>query len=132
MRRAVEPDREVVRAARIEAARERPGSAMFGNRLRKNASRLATWARRNDVACYRVYDADMPEYSFAIDVYGNESERWVSVQEYAAPPTRCRGRGARPARRSAGRDSRRDGCATPNACCCGCAGASVAASSTRN
>ncbi len=39
---ALEPDREVVRAARIEAARERPGSAMFGNRLRKNASRLAT------------------------------------------------------------------------------------------
>ena len=60
---------------------------MFGNRLRKNASRLATWARRNDIACYRVYDADMPEYSFAIDVYGNESERWISVQEYAAPPT---------------------------------------------
>jgi 23S rRNA (guanine2445-N2)-methyltransferase / 23S rRNA (guanine2069-N7)-methyltransferase len=83
---ALEPDREVVRAARIEAARERPGSAMFGNRLRKNAARLAGWARRNDVACYRVYDADMPEYSFAIDVYSN-ADRWVCVQEYAAPPT---------------------------------------------
>jgi 23S rRNA (guanine2445-N2)-methyltransferase / 23S rRNA (guanine2069-N7)-methyltransferase len=83
---AVEPDRDAVRAARVEAARSRPGSVMFGNRLRKNASRIASWARRNDVACYRVYDADMPEYAFAIDVYGN-AERWVCVQEYAAPPT---------------------------------------------
>jgi 23S rRNA (guanine2445-N2)-methyltransferase / 23S rRNA (guanine2069-N7)-methyltransferase len=33
-----------------------------------------------------VYDADMPEYSFAIDIYGND-ERWACVQEYAAPPT---------------------------------------------
>ena len=30
------------------------------------------------------YDADMPEYAFAIDVYGND-ERWACVQEYAAP-----------------------------------------------
>jgi 23S rRNA (guanine2445-N2)-methyltransferase / 23S rRNA (guanine2069-N7)-methyltransferase len=31
-----------------------------------------------------VYDADMPEYAFAIDLYGRES-RHVYVQEYAAP-----------------------------------------------
>jgi 23S rRNA (guanine2445-N2)-methyltransferase / 23S rRNA (guanine2069-N7)-methyltransferase len=57
---------------------------MFANRLRKNHDRLAQWARREDVACYRVYDADMPEYAFAIDLYGN-GERWACVQEYAAP-----------------------------------------------
>jgi 23S rRNA (guanine2445-N2)-methyltransferase / 23S rRNA (guanine2069-N7)-methyltransferase len=62
---------------------------MFGNRLRKNIERLGEWARREDVACYRVYDADMPEYAFAIDVYGND-ERWVCVQEYAAPATVAR------------------------------------------
>jgi 23S rRNA (guanine2445-N2)-methyltransferase / 23S rRNA (guanine2069-N7)-methyltransferase len=83
---AVEPDPEQVRAARLEAARARPGAAMFGNRLRKNLERLEKWARRNDVACYRVYDADMPEYAFAVDVYGND-QRWVYVQEYAAPDT---------------------------------------------
>jgi 23S rRNA (guanine2445-N2)-methyltransferase / 23S rRNA (guanine2069-N7)-methyltransferase len=59
---------------------------MFGNRLRKNFERLEKWARRNEIACYRVYDADMPEYAFAIDVYGND-ERWLYVQEYAAPDT---------------------------------------------
>jgi 23S rRNA (guanine2445-N2)-methyltransferase / 23S rRNA (guanine2069-N7)-methyltransferase len=59
---------------------------MFGNRLRKNLARLEAWAKRADVACFRVYDADMPEYSFAIDLYGND-ERWAYVQEYAAPAT---------------------------------------------
>ena len=80
------PDPETVRAARLEAARARPGAVMFANRLRKNAARLDAWARRADVSCYRVYDADMPEYAFAIDLYGND-ERWVYVQEYAAPVT---------------------------------------------
>jgi 23S rRNA (guanine2445-N2)-methyltransferase / 23S rRNA (guanine2069-N7)-methyltransferase len=36
------------------------------------------------VRCYRVYDADMPEYAFAIDLYQG-SERWLNVQEYQAP-----------------------------------------------
>jgi 23S rRNA (guanine2445-N2)-methyltransferase / 23S rRNA (guanine2069-N7)-methyltransferase len=81
---AKEPDPGEVRAARLEAARSRPGSVMFANRLRKNVAKLASWTKREEIACYRVYDADMPEYSFAIDVYGND-ERWVCVQEYAAP-----------------------------------------------
>ena len=81
---AKEPDPGEVRAARLDAARSRPGSVMFGNRLRKNVAKLASWTKREEIACYRVYDADMPEYSFAIDVYGND-ERWVCVQEYAAP-----------------------------------------------
>jgi 23S rRNA (guanine2445-N2)-methyltransferase / 23S rRNA (guanine2069-N7)-methyltransferase len=38
------------------------------------------------VECYRVYDADMPEYAFAVDLYQGD-ERWVYVQEYAAPDT---------------------------------------------
>ena len=83
---AVEPAPATVRAARLEAARARPGAQMFANRLRKNLQRLEAWARREDVACFRAYDADMPEYSFAIDLYGN-GERWACVQEYAAPPT---------------------------------------------
>ena len=83
---AVEPDPAEVHRARLEAARERPGAAMFANRLKKNHAHLAKWAKRADVACYRVYDADMPEYAFAVDIYGNDS-RWVCVQEYQAPQT---------------------------------------------
>jgi 23S rRNA (guanine2069-N7)-methyltransferase / 23S rRNA (guanine2445-N2)-methyltransferase len=86
---AVEPDAETVRRERLDTARSRPGASMFANRLRKNLSRLESWARREDVACFRIYDADMPEYSFAIDIYGND-ERYACVQEYAAPPTVAR------------------------------------------
>ena len=58
------------RSARIdESLAESPGSKMFGNRVAKNLKQLKSWAERERVSCYRVYDADMPEYSFAIDKY---------------------------------------------------------------
>jgi 23S rRNA (guanine2445-N2)-methyltransferase / 23S rRNA (guanine2069-N7)-methyltransferase len=74
-----------------EAARARPGAQMFANRLRKNLEKLGAWARRECVSCFRAYDADMPEYAFAIDLYRSDPEgsagRWLYVQEYAPPPT---------------------------------------------
>jgi 23S rRNA (guanine2445-N2)-methyltransferase / 23S rRNA (guanine2069-N7)-methyltransferase len=60
---------------------EEGGSAMFANRLRKNLKHLGRWARREGVTCYRVYDADLPEYAVAVDWY----EQWAQVQEYAPP-----------------------------------------------
>jgi 23S rRNA (guanine2445-N2)-methyltransferase / 23S rRNA (guanine2069-N7)-methyltransferase len=72
----------------------RPGALMFANRLRKNLQRLDPWAEREHIDCYRVYDADMPEYAFAIDLYGQgarglagQGARHVYVQEYAPPKT---------------------------------------------
>jgi 23S rRNA (guanine2445-N2)-methyltransferase / 23S rRNA (guanine2069-N7)-methyltransferase len=53
----------------------------FANRLRKNFQHLLPWAQKEAVSCFRVYDADMPEYNMAIDMY----EKWVHVQEYAPP-----------------------------------------------
>jgi 23S rRNA (guanine2445-N2)-methyltransferase / 23S rRNA (guanine2069-N7)-methyltransferase len=64
----------------------RPGAQMFANRLRKNLQRLDPWAQRERIDCFRVYDADMPEYAFAIDLYGRGA-RHVYVQEYAPPKT---------------------------------------------
>lgn len=58
-----------------------PGAEMVANRLKKNLKQRAKWAKKNAIQCYRVYDADMPEYSAAIDVYGD----YVHVQEYQAP-----------------------------------------------
>jgi len=57
------------------------GAEMFANRLRKNLKRFGKWARKNDISCYRLYDADMPEYAVAVDLYGD----WVHLQEYAPP-----------------------------------------------
>lgn len=53
----------------------------FANRLRKNLRHLRRWAKREGVSCYRVYDADIPEYAAALDVY----EDWLHLQEYAPP-----------------------------------------------
>jgi 23S rRNA (guanine2445-N2)-methyltransferase / 23S rRNA (guanine2069-N7)-methyltransferase len=64
----------------------RPGAQMFANRLRKNLKLLDAWALREQVECFRVYDADMPEYAFAVDLYGREG-RHAYVQEYAPPKT---------------------------------------------
>jgi 23S rRNA (guanine2445-N2)-methyltransferase / 23S rRNA (guanine2069-N7)-methyltransferase len=77
----------------------RPGAQMFANRLRKNLQRLDPWAAREQIDCFRVYDADMPEYAFAIDLYGRES-RHVYVQEYA-PPKSVNQESARERRREA-------------------------------
>jgi 23S rRNA (guanine2445-N2)-methyltransferase / 23S rRNA (guanine2069-N7)-methyltransferase len=75
----------------------RSGARMFANRLRKNLQRLNSWAEREHIECFRVYDADMPEYAFAIDLYGREG-RHAYVQEYA-PPGTVNQEGARERRR---------------------------------
>ena len=56
-------------------------AAMLSNRLKKNRKTIGQWARKQGIGCYRLYDADMPEFALAIDVY----EGRVHVQEYAAP-----------------------------------------------
>lgn len=57
------------------------GAKMFANRLKKNKKNLAKWVKQTEVSCYRLYDADMPEYSVAVDYY----EGWIHVAEYSAP-----------------------------------------------
>ncbi len=64
-----------------EPARLSEGGQMFANRLQKNLKQLGKWAKKAGVECYRLYDADMPEYAVAVDLYRD----WVHVQEYAAP-----------------------------------------------
>ncbi len=67
------------------ALAQTPGAQMFANRLRKNLKQLARWRRDQDIHAFRAYDADMPEYALAVDVYDCEDGRHVHVQEYAAP-----------------------------------------------
>lgn len=64
------------------------GAQMVANRLVKNLKRFKSWRERSGVSCYRVYDADLPEYSAAIDVFqedGGEQRQFLHVQEYEAP-----------------------------------------------
>lgn len=65
-----------------------PESDQFAARLKKVARLRRKWAKREGVTCYRVYDADLPDYSAAIDLYEGAPDtpgRWVVVAEYAAP-----------------------------------------------
>ncbi|MCB1956730.1 MAG: bifunctional 23S rRNA (guanine(2069)-N(7))-methyltransferase RlmK/23S rRNA (guanine(2445)-N(2))-methyltransferase RlmL [Rhodocyclaceae bacterium] len=60
---------------------DRAEAAPFLNRLRKNLRARRRWAEREGISCYRLYDADVPEFNVAIDRY----DRWLHVQEYEAP-----------------------------------------------
>ena len=53
----------------------------FINRLQKNLTNLRKLAHKQAVTNLRVYDADLPDFKVAVDVYGE----FVHVQEYAAP-----------------------------------------------
>ncbi|TFG63387.1 MAG: bifunctional 23S rRNA (guanine(2069)-N(7))-methyltransferase RlmK/23S rRNA (guanine(2445)-N(2))-methyltransferase RlmL [Spirochaetales bacterium] len=59
-----------------------PGIEMFQNRIRKNLKQLKKWLSSEKISSFRVYDADLPEYAVAIDLF---EYTWVHVQEYAAP-----------------------------------------------
>lgn len=74
-----------------------PGAEMVANRIRKNVRNLRKALSRDGITCFRAYDADLPEYAAAIDVYrgwpegatsiGEQAtaQTWLHVQEYAPP-----------------------------------------------
>ena len=87
---------------------ERPlsaGAEAVANRITKNARHLRKRLAKEAIGCYRIYDADLPEYAAAIDVYTAMDEEprgpksrtsdstadesatrtWLHVQEYAPP-----------------------------------------------
>lgn len=50
----------------------------FSNRLGKNIKHYLKWARRNGIEAWRMYDRDIPQFPFAVDVYGER----IHLQEY--------------------------------------------------
>ena len=68
-------------AANCEQFSEDAQNHEFANRLRKNLKKLKSWIKQQDTNCYRIYDADLPDYNVAIDRYDD----WLVVQEYAPP-----------------------------------------------
>jgi 23S rRNA (guanine2445-N2)-methyltransferase / 23S rRNA (guanine2069-N7)-methyltransferase len=100
--------------ADLDAGRERStrtprplseGAASVANRITKNARHIRRRLAKEGIGCYRVYDADLPEYAAAIDVYTAiaverpddedapaqpqpvepPGQPWLHVQEYAPP-----------------------------------------------
>ena len=64
-------------------------SEQFAARLRKVFKERRKWAAREGVTCYRVYDADLPDYAVAIDVYTGAGDArgntYLHIAEYAPP-----------------------------------------------
>ena len=58
------------------------GINMVANRILKNRRKLKNYLKKNSISCYRIYDADIPQYAAAVDVY---EDRYAVVQEYAPP-----------------------------------------------
>lgn len=63
-----------------------PKLEMFRNRLTKVFRHLRKTAQRQHITCYRVYDGDIPEFPFSIEVYEQyvymaEYQRWHGMEE---------------------------------------------------
>ncbi|NMP15262.1 bifunctional 23S rRNA (guanine(2069)-N(7))-methyltransferase RlmK/23S rRNA (guanine(2445)-N(2))-methyltransferase RlmL [Thalassotalea sp. Y01] len=56
-------------------------NSAFANRLKKNVKAMKSWLKQNDINCYRLYDADIPEYNVAVDIYDDH----LVIFEYAPP-----------------------------------------------
>ena len=76
----LKPDRFIDDTKRNQIS---PEALMICNRLQKNYARIKSWLKTQHIECYRLYDADLPEYAAAIDVY---QDHFV-VQEYQPPKT---------------------------------------------
>lgn len=71
--------------------KEQEGKEIFANKLTKNSRLLKKWIDENGINSYRIYDADMPEFAVAIDVYNTREDGiHVVVAEYAPPPSVAR------------------------------------------
>lgn len=78
-------------AAEADQTRPDPAADLV-NRLHKNQRQLKKWLEREGISCYRLYDADIPEYALAIDVYQDDTASWLHVQEYQPPASVDSGR----------------------------------------
>lgn len=75
------------------------GAQQFADRLNKMAKTRRKWAKKEDVSAYRVYDADLPDYNMAIDLYAgagpSTGEQMLNIAEYAPPASIDAGKAAR-------------------------------------
>ncbi|MBN2651583.1 MAG: bifunctional 23S rRNA (guanine(2069)-N(7))-methyltransferase RlmK/23S rRNA (guanine(2445)-N(2))-methyltransferase RlmL [Spirochaetales bacterium] len=63
-----------------------PGMEMLINRIKKNLKQMKKWRTKNQISCFRCYDADLPEYSAFIEVYKTlDGQMHLVVSEYAPP-----------------------------------------------
>lgn len=63
-------------------------SELFATRLQKRAKHLRRWPTRRGITCYRIYERDIPELPFVVDVYQDH----LHMVEFERPHDRDLGR----------------------------------------
>ncbi len=53
----------------------------LANRLKKNFRNIHSWATKNGIECFRLYDRDLPEYNISIDIF----QKRVLIREFSPP-----------------------------------------------
>lgn len=81
-----ELDATTAPAVQLDLLADEQATALH-NRLKKNLKTLNGYLKRKQVTCYRLYDADIPEFNFSIDHYQDRktNKEYYVIQEYAAP-----------------------------------------------
>lgn len=51
------------------------------NRLKKNHKHLSKWARRQNIGAFRLYDRDIPEFPYIIDIYNDKAVVGLRLQK---------------------------------------------------
>ena len=69
----------------VEQADAAPPEAVMDllNRISKNLDKRSKLLKDNEINCYRIYDADLPEFNVVIDRFAD----YLHIQEYRPPKT---------------------------------------------
>lgn len=63
-------------------------SAVAG-RLKKNYKHLKKWAKKRQLDAYRLYDKDIPDYPYIIDIYLDNAVIWHRLKEIDTDPKKA-------------------------------------------
>jgi 23S rRNA (cytosine1962-C5)-methyltransferase len=67
-----------------------PNQASLKNRLIKNQKKLKTYITKNGIEAYRLYNKDIPEYPYLIDIYGDKAVIYEQGKKLTEEETQTR------------------------------------------
>jgi len=65
---------------------------MFINRLQRMSKHFRKWARRREISCFRLYDRDIPEFPYLIEIYQDAMLffEYVRIPDYDPEKTKAK------------------------------------------
>ncbi len=53
----------------------------ISQRIQKRFKHLKKWAKRNQITAFRLYDRDIPEYPYIVDLYNDKAVIWLRLND---------------------------------------------------